>query len=215
MDRKWVNSQILYFVQSQTQYKQSIGSLEQHINLRSHWMLTAFKCQFQTSPTECRACCIWTSESRVASRNYAFRALYISTNKRKQLGQGGAGGGKPSTRCIANLATDANEDRWLVPVGACGVTPGDGHRGHCHHTDTPVSGWWMVKRRQTNWMLNSYHAVHLYGAAGFSFRLLSKDVQVLNHDVRDRVDSWVAQRQMQIFWSAKCQVKGPILCKIY
>lgn len=145
---------------------------------------------------------------------HSEHCTYLLT-KQSSSGKGGAGGGKPSTRCIAYLAADANEDRWLVPIAAHSATPGDGHRGHCHHTDTPKSGWWMVKIRQTNWMLNSYHAVHLYGAAGFSFRRLCTDVQVLNHDVRDRMGSWVAQRQMHIFLSAKCLVKGPILRKIY
>lgn len=51
----------------------------------------------------------------------------IIQTKQSSLGQGGDG--KPTTRCIAYLAPDANEDRWLLPVGAHIVSLGTEREG--------------------------------------------------------------------------------------
>lgn len=131
------------------------GALEvsrQRINLtRSQWILRVLKCQFQICRhwLEDAVRCVCMCKSCTVCYNYVFiEYAYHYINKAKRLRPNGNGGGsgKPSTRCIAYLAPDANEDRWLLPVGAHTVRQGTEREGTIiTQTHKHISRWWMVK----------------------------------------------------------------------
>lgn len=94
-------------------------------------MLRVSKCHFQIC--RCRlenAALAASARARCARacRHYVFiEYTYHYTNKTKQFRP--KGDGKPGTRCIAYLAPDANEDKWLLPVGAHIVRQGTERKG--------------------------------------------------------------------------------------
>lgn len=99
----------------------------------NEWMISLLTshCQILRVQLQVTINVVFVQVSSARLLSFCIRSIY-TIMQRKQSSSGQEGNEKPSSRCIAYLALDANEDRWL---GACSVRLGDRQRGHCHHTD--------------------------------------------------------------------------------